>query len=87
MGVANVLYIFAEKNWQSNFSNGRLWLFGALYGLFLSIYGTFVSNLPTDLFLLSGLWQYLTIPAATFVYALIWRYIIKHLNRMVGIAK
>jgi len=86
LGIANMIYVFTEEKWSSDFGNKRLWIFGAVYGLLLSLYANFVSNLPRDLFLLTGPVQYLTIPFAIVVYSLIWRFIIKYLNKVVGIS-
>jgi len=86
MGLVNTLYVFTEQKWSSGYSNKRLWLFGGLYGLVLSLFGNFVYNVPIDLFQLSGPMQYIIIPIAITLYSLIWRYIIKNLNKVVGIS-
>jgi len=87
VGLLNIFYILIEKRIPLRDTNNKFWLFGALHGLGLSLYGNFVSNIPVDLFALSGPIQYITIPLAIIAYGLIWRYAIQNLNRMVGLAQ
>jgi len=81
-GFLNLIQLrFNKLPWLTK--NNRYWSVGILYGLALSLYGTFVSDLPLDLFLLPDApIQYITIPFAIVAYALIWRYIVKNMNSL-----
>lgn len=62
------------------------WTIGLLYGFVLSLFANLYGNIPLDLFLLPDTAvQYLTIPFAIILYALVWRYIIKNINELFGI--
>lgn len=84
-GLVNILYFWIGKRCPIKDVNQRLLSTGALFGLGLSLYGNFVSNIPQELFKLTGAMQYITIPIAIIAYALIWRYIIKYINKLVGL--
>ena len=84
-GFLNLIQLrFQKLSWLSK--NNRYWSVGILYGLALSLFGTFISELPMELFLLpDSSIQYLTIPWAILAYALIWRYIVKNMNSLFAI--
>ncbi len=79
MGLLNVLFLAIQRGLPFS-ENMNYWLYGAVQGFLFSLYGNFVLHLPTEHFLFEGTVQYITIPFATIVYALIWRYIIRNLN-------
>lgn len=84
-GFLNLVQLrFQKLSWLSK--NNRYWSVGILYGLVLSLYGTFVSQLPRELFLLpDSPIQYITIPLAILAYALIWRYIVQNINSLFNV--
>jgi len=84
VGLLNILFI-SIRNLLPFGVRGNYWFFGILHGLVFSLYGNFVSYIPQNLYLLDGPIQYITIPAAILAYGLIWRYIIRNLNIMLGI--
>jgi len=84
-GFTNILTIFLQKRWPPKNLNSRMLTIGALLGLVLSLLGNFMSNIPTNLFLLQSSIRYITIPLAILMYALIWRYIVKNLNKIFGL--
>ncbi len=84
LGSFNVLFVAVRKRLPFS-AKGNYLLFGALYGLTFSLIGNFSIDIPRDLYLLTGFVQYLTIPFAIVAYALIWRYIIRRLNKLVGV--
>lgn len=86
IGILNILFI-AIRNRLPFGSRGNYWFFGTLHGLSFSLYGNFISSIPQDLYLLNGIIQYVTIPAAILAYGLIWRYIIRNLNIMLEIER
>ena len=83
-GFANVFYMFLELIYPAQ-SFIRIWLFGGMFGLILSLIGNFVYNIPKDLFRLKGKVQYLTLIFFPIFYSLIWRYIIFNLNKLLNI--
>jgi len=85
VGVLNMLFISIQR-WLPFNERGNYWFFGALHGLFFSLYGNFISFIPQDLYRLDGIVQYITIPLAILAYSLIWRFIIRNLNRMLQLS-
>jgi len=83
LGLANTIFVQVIKKPKKK----DYWIMGSFYGLVLSIYANFVTNLPTDLFLLSGPIQYATIPFAIIAYSLIWRYPIRMMNQFLSVHK
>jgi len=86
VGSLNMFFILIRDMLPYSNKLGYLF-FGAAHGFILSLFGNFFSSIPTELYMLVGPEQYLTIPAATILYALIWRYIIRNLNIMLGIER
>ncbi len=87
LGLINILYILNEKRIPIKNQNSRLWVTGLITGLILSLYGNFVLHIPTEVFLLSGPIQYITLPLSALAYGVAWRYIIKPLNQMLGLSE
>ena len=65
----------------------RMFIVGALFGLGLSLFGTFGLNLPVKLFQAppSERFKYLLI--APIIYAFIWGIVVNYLNRYFGLVK
>lgn len=84
-GIYNVLLVSFLSVRPVKNVNQAFWIGGALLGLLASLYGNFVENIPTELFVLTGPEQYLTIPAAIIFYAVVWRFIVHPLHGVVGI--
>ena len=84
LGVVNMLHVFLLQKWPPKDVNKRLWLIGIVLGIALVLPANFISNSPERLFGVPSP-QILTIIAAPIVYGAIFRYIVKYLNRMVGI--
>ena len=86
-GFYNVVLLAIKRTWFASASMNYYLVAGALYGLGLSLYGNFVKDIPVDLFQLpDSAIQYLVIPVAILLYALVWRYIAGNLNRLFDIA-
>jgi len=83
-GILNIIFYALSEHIPGTGVN-KYWLFGAGHGLFFSSLGNFWLDIPERLFLLSWPVQYLTIPTAIIVYACIWRFLLRPVNRMVGI--
>jgi hypothetical protein len=84
-GIANMVSYKINKTYPTKNINKRMLVTGGVIGLLLTSYGNFVAHLPTKLFHLSGAMQYLTMPFAIILYALVWRYIVLNLNRLIGL--
>ena len=83
VGMLNVLFVGVKQHLPSGVT--RYWLWGAGHGFVFTLLGNFSSNIPTELFMLERPLAFVTIPIATILYALIWRYIIRNINVMMGI--
>jgi hypothetical protein len=84
IGLLNVIFIRYKNSWALS-SVQKYWLFGAINGLFFSLLGTLLTNIPTDLFGLSDTTKFTMIPVAMILYGLIWRYIVRNINIMMNI--
>lgn len=83
-GLWNVLYFSVFKFILPFGVNEKLILTGFLLGLLLAIYGVFVLDLPRLVGIPSYL-HFLPLIVAPILYALIWRYVVKFLNEVVGL--
>jgi len=83
IGVINIIFI-ATRDTQTS-PTKRYWLFGAANGLFFSLLGTLVTNIPTDLFGLTEITKFAMIPVAMLLYSLIWRYVVRNINIMMSL--
>lgn len=84
VGLLNILFV-RIKGLLPFGPRGNYWVFGATHGLVFSLMGNFFSDIPKGLYTLEGNVSFLTIPIAVVLYAIIWRYVIRSLNRMVGV--
>lgn len=84
-GLINALYFRFHDTFNGIPINARYWLIGAIYGLGLSSYGTFVENLPLTLFKVPESLPYIMLPVAMCVYGCVWRYVMKNLNSLFGL--
>jgi hypothetical protein len=83
-GIWNVLYFAFFKRFFPRDINMRLLLTGALLGLLVALYGIFWIHLPTILGFPHYL-RYMPLIAIPIVYALLWRYVVKPLNGVLGL--
>lgn len=81
-GIWNVLY-FAFKDSLPNQLDLRLLLTGAALGLLVAILGVFWVHLPT----MMGMDQleYYPLLAAPIIYAILWRFVVKPFNDLMGL--
>ncbi len=84
-GFWNVLYFMLGARCLGKNQNARLLVTGACLGFLLADIGVFGLKVPGLLFGWSDARQYLPLIAAPILYALIWRYIVKFLNELVGL--
>jgi hypothetical protein len=83
-GIWNILYfaLFIKIfPWDLNV---RLLLTGAILGLLVALYGVFCLNLPAILGFPSQIY-YLPLVVGPIVYAILWRFVVKPLNHIVGL--
>lgn len=85
-GFYNVLILAVKRTWFSGASMNYYLVAGAFYGFALSLYGNFGKGIPVDLFQFPDTAiQYIVIPVAMLLYALVWRYVAGNLNRSFAI--
>ncbi len=85
-GFYNVLILALKNIWFAGASRDYYLVAGALFGLGLSLYGNLGKDIPVDLFQFPDTAiQYIVIPFAMLLYALVWRYIAGNLNRLFAI--
>jgi len=85
-GLLNIVFISIKA--KLPFPDiGKYWFFGWCHGLFFTMLWNFWLNVPEKLFHLSGWTQYLTIPVAIVLYACIWRFLLRPVNKMVWLEK
>lgn len=85
-GVWNILYFLILKKILPGDANTRLLLAGALLGLFIAAYAIFDLNIPSLLGIPEAL-RYVPLVLAPIVYAILWRFIVKPLNELVGLSE
>lgn len=78
-GVANIIVL--NLNIKGNLRTKFL-IFGAVFGHLLSLYGTFVKQLPVKLFQFPTNRWYLPLLFAPFMYAAIWGLLIYQVNKI-----
>lgn len=83
-GLWNVVYFAVLKYILPFGVNERLIITGFLLGLLLAIYGVFVLDLPALVGIPNYL-RYLPLVLAPIIYAVVWKYIVKFLNEVVGL--
>lgn len=85
-GFYNALILGTKRIWFARASMNYYLGAGAIFGFGLSLYGNFAKDIPVDLFQFpdTGI-QYVVIPVAMLLYALVWRYIAGNLNRLFAI--
>lgn len=83
-GIWNILYFAFFKNSLKASLNIRLLITGGILGLILASYAVFWLDLPTILGIPTQV-HCLPLLVAPILYALIWRYVVKYLNDMVGL--
>ncbi len=82
-GFYNALILATKRRWFAEASMNYYLATGAIFGFALSLYGNFGKNIPVDLFQFTDTRiQYIVIPVAMLLYALVWRYIAGNLNRL-----
>lgn len=83
-GIWNILYFAFFRNFIPASVDVRLLVTGAVLGLLVAFCGIFWLHVP-DLLGLAGSYRYIPLIVGPVVYAVLWRYIVKPLNVLVGL--
>lgn len=83
-GIWNVLYFLVCRHILPGDENQKLFLTGASLGLLIAYIGVFWIKMPETLGFTGGL-AYLPLIGAPIVYAILWRFVVKPLNSLVGL--
>jgi len=83
-GIWNVLYFAFFKNFLPRHLDTRLLITGAVLGLLVALYGVFGLHLPKLLGAPENFY-YLPLLLVLILYAILWRFIVKPLNDLVGL--
>jgi len=84
VGLVNMLHVYALEKWPTKKINLRLILVGLIAGFVFALIGIY-SNVPEELFGITGSLSYISLGLAPIGYAVIWRFVIKYLNIIVGL--
>jgi len=84
-GIWNVLYFVVGEKCPVKKPNLRLWITGFTLGFLLALLVVFVFRLPPLVFGVKGCWQYFPLIVIPLVYSVLWRYVVKYLNGLVGL--
>lgn len=79
-GLWNAFYLAVLRNFLPKDENTQIAIAGAILGLLVALWGVFVSQIPGKLHLDHLKW--LPLIGASIVYAVVWRFIVKPLNRI-----
>jgi hypothetical protein len=85
-GIWNVLYFALFRRIFTGNENTKLLMTGGLLGLIVAIIGVFWLHLPS-LLGLTGYEKYFPLIGVPIVYAILWRFVVKPLNALVGISE
>lgn len=85
-GFWNVLYFVFLREILPGNANTRLFLTGAILGLFIAIYGVFWLNIPILLGFPHSL-NYLPLILGPIIYGFLWLFIVKPLNELLAITE
>ena len=84
-GIYNMLYVEVTKKAAEKKKNQALWIMGAGLGVVLAIIGVFFLQIPTLLFGIKGAQRFFPLIIIPLLYGLIWRYIVKYCNQLLGV--
>jgi hypothetical protein len=83
-GITNVIQLSMDASHVKN-PNTRLWAVGICLGLIVAIIGVFILKLPALVFGLGHGLQYFPLIFLPILYGVIFRYIVKSFNTLLGI--
>lgn len=83
-GAANLVFVYLHKETSTKGANGGLVVTGACLGFLVAVFGVFIAHVPAMLFG-KGHLQYLPLLIVPVVYAVLFRYVVKWLNKLIGV--
>ncbi len=83
-GIWNILFFAFLKDHFGKSEAVQYLLPGAILGLFVALYGVFILGIPAMLGFPPD-WTYAPLVVAPIVYALLWQFVVRPLNRVVGL--
>lgn len=84
-GLANILYIRMSAGTPAHSVNTGLWVTGVVLGFLVAVLGVFVLHVPTLIFGVRTTVEYLPLIVLPIVYGIIFRYIVKWLNKAISV--
>jgi len=84
-GLANMLFIRLSDGIPAKKLDVALWTTGACLGFVVAMIGVFVLDVPTLIFGDARNIEYLPLIALPIIYGVIFRYVVKYLNKAVGV--
>lgn len=85
-GLANALCVKVQEDLKPRSINNSLLITGACLGFLVAVFGIFIAHIPTRVFgpNIDSL-QFLPLILVPIIYALLFRYVVKWLNKLVGV--
>lgn len=84
-GIANAINAKLQKDATGKKANHSLIVTGACLGFLVAVFGVFVANIPMKVFAHIQHGQYLPLIVLPVVYAILFRYVVKWFNKLVGV--
>ncbi|MBP9722121.1 MAG: hypothetical protein KBD64_03060 [Gammaproteobacteria bacterium] len=84
-GITNVIYYSSHRKCLINQYYTCLWFPGLILGLAVAVIGIFVLDIPSVLLGITSSYKYFLLLVVPIVYGLIFRFIIKWMNRLVDL--
>jgi hypothetical protein len=84
-GVANAIFFAMQGEGSTKNANSGLIVTGACLGFLVAVFGVFVAHIPTMVFGNLRDMQYAPLVVVPVVYAILFRYVVKWINKTVGV--
>ncbi len=84
-GLANTLFIHLHKDTSTRGMNTGLIVTGVCLGFLVAVFGVFIAHVPTMLLGKGTHLQYLPLLVVPVLYALLFRYVVKWLNKLLAV--
>ena len=84
-GIANVIYSQLSDGLSIQKNNAALWLTGIILGFLIAVLGVFIFQIPALVLGLRHGFEYLPLVLMPFIYGLIFRFIVKRINKTIAV--
>lgn len=84
-GLANTLFVKLHNEAAGKNANNGLTITGACLGFLIAVFGVFIVRVPAVVFGKTDAWQYAPLIIVPIIYAILFRYVVKYLNKLVGV--